>query len=688
MRTRLSIMSPVFRDCRVTAPTHITLPTADDPPEQWQNFRDAVFAAAKTAIDQACQERPLHLRPCRPADSKPVRKLKIPGLVVPIKNKSLGDGDTVDPQKAKFREIFMQVSHPRSSVLKKCSQVATVLLKQYTHSFFSLEILDRAHLVWDFLQPARDLCAHIRTAVGVVELDIERMFPSIARQRVPHAWQRLAERYLKLYPCRRGVEDVYVAIAKGKSKDMDVFGARSPKYYNNMSLSEFHELVCLDLYTNGLFSMGCELWDQVTGVAIGGPLSAKNADAVLLEAESAVLWGLLLPAHIKLARFRDNIFCVCPLHEIVFWMDRVKSLLSAIYGMNLTVEQAGRSATFLELQVQCAGPNLEWGLKQKVLLSHLSPAPPVCRFPSPHEPHAPEVVRGLACSIAKKCVYIASTVQHRQENFAHAIWEFTAKGYPHAWWLPVFRSTYVREVPCGVPWPSLLRSLEWTCPVPPGLAVLEHDVPLPRIRLTEQLPTDEWFHHQWLRQGGGVLPTAAHLPPKSTLFPSPIILQKRTRHRPHNVPKPAGKKPGRVTTQHHTRPPTAHEALCTRKRTAWRPASPAPGQKRARTRVLQASVSPGPASPQRPRKRAPRHADCTQDVHHARKRTRPPSPAREVEPTAHTAQPKRARFSNRSRGLTEVQMGNTSLDIPASQLVHMLDWSDAFMGPTAHHEVG
>ena len=290
MRTRLSAMSPVFRDCRVTAPTDIPVPAADDPPEQWQNFHDAVFAAAKTATDQACQDRPLHLRPCRPADSKPVRKWKIPGVVVPIKNKSLGDGDTVDTQKANLREIFTQVSHPLSSVLKKCSRVATVLLKQYTHSFLSLEILDQAHLVRGFLQPARDLYAHRRTRVGVFELDLESMFPSIARQCVPHAWRCLAERYLKLNPCRRGVEDVYVAVAKGKSKDMVVFGARSPKYYNNMSLSEFHELVCLDRF---------ELWDEVTGVAIGGPLSAQNADAVLPEAESTLPWGLLLPAHIK-----------------------------------------------------------------------------------------------------------------------------------------------------------------------------------------------------------------------------------------------------------------------------------------------------------------------------------------------------------------------------------------------------
>ena len=63
--------------------------------------------------------------------------------------------------------------------------------------------------------------------------------------------------------------------------------------------SEFHTLVCLPLYTNGLFQLRHELWDQVTGVAIGGPLSAQNASAVCMEAESNVPLGSVLRSHIK-----------------------------------------------------------------------------------------------------------------------------------------------------------------------------------------------------------------------------------------------------------------------------------------------------------------------------------------------------------------------------------------------------
>ena len=78
------------------------------------------------------------------------------------------------------------------------------------------------------------------------------------------------------------LEDVFLAVAKGTFKDVDAFGAHSPKHFDNMSLKEFHDLVCVDLYINGLFGMGPELWDQCTGPAIGGPLSANNSYAVLL----------------------------------------------------------------------------------------------------------------------------------------------------------------------------------------------------------------------------------------------------------------------------------------------------------------------------------------------------------------------------------------------------------------------
>ena len=53
-------------------------------------------------------------------------------------------------------------------------------------------------------------------------------------------------------------------------------------------------------------------------------------------------WGHILSAHIKVARFRGDIFCVCPPISSVLWIDCVEWVASAMYGMNLTVEQVGQ----------------------------------------------------------------------------------------------------------------------------------------------------------------------------------------------------------------------------------------------------------------------------------------------------------------------------------------------------------
>ena len=120
-------------------------------------------------------------------------------------------------------------------------------------------------------------------------------------------------------------------------------------------------------------------------------------------------------------------------------MGKVRAVLERIYSMTPSVEQAGRSATFLELQIECRGSALEWGLKQKVILSHLSPTPPVSRYPSPAQPHAAEVVHGLVCSLATKCATFASTPRHRCENCSHTCWELQDIGYPKTGWEPVLR---------------------------------------------------------------------------------------------------------------------------------------------------------------------------------------------------------------------------------------------------------
>ena len=137
------------------------------------------------------------------------------------------------------------------------------------------------------------------------------------------------------------------------------------------------ELLAFDLHLNDFYGMGEELWRQATGVAIGGFLSAANADIVLMEAERRVGWGAEFPDTVQLARFRDNVFGSCPEAEAHYWIPKIKGFLENIYGLPLTYETLGHSATFFECQVTIQGPHIRWGLKNKKLLSHLGKAPVV-----------------------------------------------------------------------------------------------------------------------------------------------------------------------------------------------------------------------------------------------------------------------------------------------------------------------
>ena len=88
---------------------------------------------------------------------------------------------------------------------------------------------------------------------------------------------------------------------------------------------------------------------QCDGAAIGGYLSAQNADITLMAAEADVPWGSTLPSCVNFARFRDNIMFFFPLPEVHFWARQLALFLEEICNMELDVEQLGRSVTFLEV---------------------------------------------------------------------------------------------------------------------------------------------------------------------------------------------------------------------------------------------------------------------------------------------------------------------------------------------------
>ena len=62
-------------------------------------------------------------------------------------------------------------------------------------------------------------------------------------------------------------------------------------------------------------------------------------------------WVTELGEDLRIARFRDNIFCFCPLDQVATRMVTTKRKLELIYELTLDYEQAGRALTFWEVQL-------------------------------------------------------------------------------------------------------------------------------------------------------------------------------------------------------------------------------------------------------------------------------------------------------------------------------------------------
>ena len=234
-------------------------------------------------------------------------------------------------------------------------------------------------------------------------------------------------------------------------------------------------------------------------------------------------WGAEFPNTVQLARFRDNVFGFCPEAEAHYWIPKIKGFLENIYGLPLTYETLGHSATFLECQVTIQGPHIRWGLKNKKFLFHLGKAPVVQRYPDPGEPNARDVVHRLAVGLGLKCVHIASDDDKWRENFVHTIWELEQGGYPRTSWEPQLRGAYNMHPSLRqVKWRLLGAHMMWECPVPPGLVYIQQRA-LPQINLH----TDLRHMDTCLCHSGELMTVQQYVnihPPQ----PPPVIMKKRT----------------------------------------------------------------------------------------------------------------------------------------------------------------
>ena len=91
-----------------------------------------------------------------------------------------------------------------------------------------------------------------------------------------------------------------------------------------------------------------------------------------------------------------------------FWTHRLIKFVSDVYELELDFEHMGRSLTFLEVPVQCGGPNIRRGLKNEVLAGYLSDKCAILCFPNRHTCIARDTVHDLAIALPKRATSITT----------------------------------------------------------------------------------------------------------------------------------------------------------------------------------------------------------------------------------------------------------------------------------------
>ena len=470
LRNTLSLQVPTLKGISIKTPL-LPVPSHPITPQTLCTVKNILLHDAQQQMHLT--DNILYAPPIYPYGHRHTKQVYPPSVILSIKGKSLPYQPTQPIADVATREIFSNGAHPWKRHSRIVSRAASVACRLFQSSFFSLQILTQQQLVTQFLRPAQQYFSALNVDVAGFELDLKRMFPSLDRSMLRPAYTNLFDRCTKMYCYRRTEKDIYISVAHGSDSQLDCIGKKSPKYYSVFSSRELVDRITLDAYLNDLFQIGSDIFEQYTGVAIGAQMASQNANVILMHAESTINWDARLPQHTKLCRYVDNVVGLCPKHNLLATVQRVKRLLTEIYRVPLTVEQLGTSFNTLQLQISCVGPEIHWGMKNKVLLSCLTPRIPVSRYPDVHSLHAARIVHGMAVNLVNLASILHTHPVLFVSNCAHIVWEFLQKTYPLSWWMPVVRRAYSSYSDLPLTWNQFLDELPWVVPCPPKYCLLQ-----------------------------------------------------------------------------------------------------------------------------------------------------------------------------------------------------------------------
>ena len=480
-RNNLSLHIPTLKGISIPMPT-VPFPLRPVQPTNLLRLKHILLHHAEVILRHT--DNILYIPPSKPYPQRRIRSVYPPLGVISVKGKSLPYSPPTPLKKVATREIFTNGAHPWKPYCRTVARAASTACQIFQSSFFTLQVLNQKQFVSQFLIPARDYFAFVNIDVAGLELDLERMFPSLKRQKLQPAYSTLIDRIQKMYCHYRTDKNLYISIAKGSEKTLDTVGKKSDKYYRVFDGTQLVDCLTLEGYLNDLFQVGTGIHEQFTGVSIGGTAAAQNPNTILMCDESTINWDSKLPPHTKLCRYVDNVVCLCPKAHLLHTALFVKRLLHRIYAVPLTLEQLGTNLTILQVHILCNGPHIHWALKNKVLLSYLTPRIPVTRYPHTADLNAQRTVHGMS----KNLTLLANQLQTQPllfvSNCSHIVWEFLQKRYPTSWWLSVIKRSYTQFPATLPPWDVFLKTLPWTLPYPPKYCMFNAADPAVQMSLT------------------------------------------------------------------------------------------------------------------------------------------------------------------------------------------------------------
>jgi hypothetical protein len=268
------------------------------------------------------------------------------------------------------------------------------------------------------------------------------MFPEIPRNEVTPAIQEIHDRICEVKLTRKPIN---FFIAKNGDRKQDNAKTGMAAAFHCLTLPDILSYVSWDLRFNTVFMSLSSVLCQLTGVPIGGSLSAQLASMVLISREirardvDPYFFGY------HWSRYRDNFIFLCSVKKqptlsmeesTGLALETIRRRLAIFFGMGTTLEQYGSSIGFLECQL--GDPRGSDPLSTKYHPDVAKPgdsAPPQrLKMIPAHAPNARNTMASLIPNHIKKCAHYRLSLGSARDNIERFVSLLQKMQYPTSWW--------------------------------------------------------------------------------------------------------------------------------------------------------------------------------------------------------------------------------------------------------------